>query len=268
MSGVSFFEKLGAVLRLEMLSSMRYSAHFLLRGVVLIIELAGIFYLARAIGSSFRPDGMEYYAFLLIGTAFLDLTVASVGGFVQSTMQAQVSGTFEVLMTTSTPGHTVLFLNVASTLIGRIIHTLAYVLLGTLVFHAQLNAPDPLAFAVILVATLITIAAVGMIGAALQVAMFRGASFIWLLSVTTGLFSGVMFPIEALPSPLLKIARLNPFAQLLSALRDLFVNGSSLSEIPGIYGTLFMVAALAVIGPWSFALALRHARQRGTLAQY
>jgi ABC-2 type transport system permease protein len=268
MTKVSLWEKLVAVLRLEFISSMRYSTHFILRAVVLVIELAGIFYLARAIGGSYRPQGMEYYSFLLIGTAFLDLTIASVGGFVQSTMQAQVSGTFEVLMSTSTPGHTVLFLNVASTLLGRLVHTLAYVLLGTVVFHAQLHMPDPLAFGFVVTATLITVASVGMIAAALQVAMFRGASFLWLLSVSTGLLSGVMFPIDVLPTPLLRIAQLNPFAHLLSLLRNVFTNGQTLGQMPNLYMTLLMVVALAFFGPWSFAVALRQARRRGTLAQY
>lgn len=268
MSRVSILEKLVAVLRQEVLSSARYSAHFLLRGVVVLVELAGIYYLAQAIGSEYRPEGMQYYAFLLIGTAFLDLTVASVGGFVHSTLQAQLSGTFEVLMTTSTPGHIVLLLGVASTLIGRIFHTLIYVLLGVLLFRAQLKAPDLLALSVLLLATITTVVSVGMIGAALQVMIFRGASFVWLLSVSTGLLSGVMFPIAVLPAPLLLIAQLNPFALLLTSLRGIFVNGYSLTQIPNILTTLTIVAGLGFAGPLSFASALRSARRRGTLSQY
>jgi ABC-2 type transport system permease protein len=239
-----------------------------LRVFVVFIELAGIYFLSKAIGGQFKPEGMEYYSFLLIGTAFLDLTVASIAMFVQSTMEAQVSGTFEVLMTTSTPGSTVLFLSVASTLAGRIIHTLIYLGLGTLVFHAQLHAPDPVAISVIVLIALVTVASSGMIAAALQVLTLRGASLVWLLSVTAGLMSGVMFPIEVLPAPLLQIAKLNPFAMILSALRAILVHGKTLGEVSGIPVLVVTAIALAILGPWAFSQALRRARLRGTLGQY
>jgi len=66
----------------------------------------------------------------------------------------------------------------------------------------------------------------------------------------------------------LMVARLNPFALLLTSLRGIFVNGCSLVQIPGIVPTLLFVLTLAFIGPWSFAIALRSARRRGTLSQY
>lgn len=268
MKHVSLLEKLAAVLKKDALSSMRYSTSFLFRGIVLLVELGGIYFLAKAIGSGYKPEGMEFYSYLLIGTAFLDLTVASIASFVQNTMEAQVSGTFEVVMSTSTPGSTVLFLSVASTILGRLTHTFLYLLLGTLLFPTQLRAPDPLAVVVVGAVALVLVASAGMLAAALQVVTLRGAALVWLISVTAGFFSGVMFPIETLPSPLVDIARLNPFAITLDALRSIFVQGASISEIPRLVPLLITATISAVLGPWAFSRALQHARLRGTLAQY
>ena len=268
MNSVSLAEKLLAVLKKDVVSSMRYSTNFVFRGLVLLVELAGIYFLAKAVGAEFRPHGMEYYSYLLIGTAFLDLTVASIAMFVQNTLEAQMSGTFEVLMTTSTPGRTVLFLSVASTLLGRLVHTAVYLALGTLVFHAQLQMPDLLALLIVGASAIIMVASAGMIAAALQVLTLRGASLVWLISVTAGLFSGVMFPVEVLPAPLLQIARLNPFALTLDALREMFVHGQALSQIHGLYIVICTAALLALLGPWSFSWALRRARLNGSLGQY
>lgn len=265
---VSIFGKLAAVLKRDALSSLRYSTNFLFRGVVLLVELAGIYFLAKAVGVGYKPEGMEFYSYLLIGTAFLDLTVASIASFVQNTMEAQVSGTFEVLMSTSTPASTVLFLSVAATVMARLAHTFAYLLLGTLLFPTQLRAPDPLALVTVGMAALIVVASAGMLAAALQVITLRGAALVWLVSVTAGFFSGVMFPIDVLPSPLVDIARWNPFAITLNALRAIFVQGSSVGEIPRLAALAGTALALGAIGPVAFSAALKHARLRGTLAQY
>jgi len=265
---VSVFEKLMAVVKRDALSTMRYSHHFILRGFVLIAELAGIYFLAKAVGSGYRPEGIEFYSYLLIGTAFLDLAVASVASFVQNTMEAQLSGTFEVIMSTSTPGPAVLFLSVSSTILSRLVHTGTYLFLGTWLFPTQLKRPDPFALLVVGSLALVLVAAAGMLAAALQVFTFRGTAVVWLLSVSAGFFSGVMFPVSVLPAPLLEIARLNPLAITLNALRSIFVHEHSVAQIPQLGFLTAFTLALAVLGPLSFSWALRYARKRGTLSQY
>ncbi|MGH9509364.1 MAG: hypothetical protein ACRD2M_05465, partial [Terriglobales bacterium] len=77
-------DKLLIVSRRDLLTALRYRTGFWLMLFGLIAELAASFYLAQAIGPSFQPDGVEYYSFLLVGTALFGFLVAGVSVSVQA----------------------------------------------------------------------------------------------------------------------------------------------------------------------------------------
>ena len=58
-----FFDKMRAVLRRDLLTAIRYRSGFALTLAGAIVELAAFFYLSRAIGPGFRPDGVDYFPF-------------------------------------------------------------------------------------------------------------------------------------------------------------------------------------------------------------
>ena len=59
-------EKVLAVLKKDAITAVRYRNGFVLSSVALVAQLATFYYLARAVGPQFRPDGMPYFLFLLI----------------------------------------------------------------------------------------------------------------------------------------------------------------------------------------------------------
>src|SRR5438128_842854 len=58
-------DKMAAILRRDLLSALRYRNGFLLTAFASAAELASFYFLARAIGPGFRPEGVEYFPFLL-----------------------------------------------------------------------------------------------------------------------------------------------------------------------------------------------------------
>ena len=94
----AFVDKLRVVLRRDLLTALRYRSGFALTIAGAIVELAAFFYLSRAIGPGFRPDGVDYFSFLLVGTGFYTFLVMSVNSFFSTVQEAQQTGTLEVLM--------------------------------------------------------------------------------------------------------------------------------------------------------------------------
>src|SRR6201987_5736302 len=98
----SLLDKTAVIMRRDLLTAMRYRTGFLLGGAGAITELLAFYYLSRAIGPGFRPEGIEYFPFVLVGTGFYTFLVMGVNAFLTSVRDAQQAGTLEVLMTTST----------------------------------------------------------------------------------------------------------------------------------------------------------------------
>src|ERR1700678_3443464 len=107
----STFDKLRAILRRDLLTAIRHRSGFVVTLVGVFTELAAFYFLSRAIGPGFRPGGIEYFPFLLVGTGVYTFFVMSTQAFLGAVQEAQQTGTLEVLMTTSTRRHRVLSLS-------------------------------------------------------------------------------------------------------------------------------------------------------------
>ncbi len=98
----STLDKLHAILRRDLLTAIRHRSGFVVTLVGVFTELAAFYFLSRAIGPGFRPNGVEYFPFLLVGTGVYTFFVMSAQAFLSAVQEAQQTGTLEVLMTTST----------------------------------------------------------------------------------------------------------------------------------------------------------------------
>src|SRR5207244_12806950 len=132
-------DKMAAILRRDLLSALRYRNGFLLTAFASAAELASFYFLARAIGPGFRPEGMGYFPFLLVGTGFYTFLVMGVHSFLAAVQEAQHNGTLEVLMTTSTPPPVLVFLSAISAFAGNTVNLVFYLVVGLLIFDAPLR---------------------------------------------------------------------------------------------------------------------------------
>jgi ABC-2 type transport system permease protein len=261
-------DKLLVICRRDLLIWLRHGRASGLEAVSILAEIAGFYFLSRAIGPTFRPDGVAYFPFLLVGTGFFGLLVGGASAFVSTVQEAQLTGTMEVLMTTATPPATIVLLSAVSAFAGRSLHTFLTIVAGILLFHVSLHA-NLLAILVLSLLSISVAIAIGIGAAAVQILFQRGNAVMWLVGTSVGFLSGTMFPVGSLPAPLQKISALIPMTYTLNGLRQALFLGKSISALGG--SIIGLGLSLLILVPFSlfvFSRALRQARLRGTLSFY
>ncbi len=266
MSVASLVDKTAVIFRRDILTAMRYRTGFLLGAAGAITELAAFYYLSRAVGPDFRPEGVEYFSFLLIGTGFYTFLLMGVHAFLQTVQEAQQTGTLEVLMTTSTSPPVLVFLSAMSAFAANTV-TLAFYLIAGVIFGAPLR-PNVISSIAVFVLSLVVAAAIGLLAAALQLAVQKGSAVVWVLG-SVWFMTGTLFPVQTLPKILRDLADLIPITHSLEGMRLALLENATLR---GVGHELLILALFAlVLVPFSlmvFSWTLGRARLEGTLSFY
>src|SRR6266550_8911677 len=222
-------DKMAAILRRDLLSALRYRNGFLLTAFASAAELASFYFLARAIGPGFRPEGVEYFPFLLVGTGFYTFLVMGINAFLHIVQEAQQTGTLEVLMTTSTPAPVLIFLSSMSAFAGNTLQLLFYLGGGLLLAGSLPASPNIPGCIVIFGLSVVIAVAIGILAAALQLAIQKGSALVWLLGSGIWFMTGTLFPVTTLPKPLQVLAQLIPITHSLEAMRLALLQGAGFS---------------------------------------
>lgn len=97
----------------------------------------------------------------------------------------------------------------------------------------------------------------------------QGNPVSFFFSTFTTLMSGTVFPVAVLPLALRYVSYALPLTWALNGLRDSMLMGASISSIWNIMAALLIFDVILVpLGIFSFRMAFRHARKKGTLAEY
>lgn len=261
-------DKAAAVLKKDFVSAVRYRNGLVLNIVAPLMQLATFYYLSRAVGSQFQPDGMPYFLFLLIGTGFYTFLLTGTHSFLRTIQEAQQSGTLEVLMTTSTRPTELLMLSAVSAFAGALIQFLIYVSAGMFVFVPNL-IPNFSGVACVFVLSVLIASAIGIFAAGLQISLQKGSAVLWVLGAGSWLIAGTLFPVAALPRPVRLLSAIVPFTHSLAGMRLAVLNTLGSATL---YREVVILLAFAVIlVPASvcfFSWTVRRARQHGTLSFY
>jgi len=266
MRGTRLLDKMVVALERELLSTLRMRFGFLFEVLLMIAEVAGFYFVARAIGPQFRPDGVDYFRFVLIGTALMGLLVSGTAGFVSSIHDAQASGTLEYLMITATPGPVVIALFGLATFLERAIRVALLFAFAALLFGFRVPQATLPAFCVIYVLSVLVTVGIGLLAAAAQIAIHRGSMVVWVAGAATGLLTGAVFPVSALPGWMQHISAVIPITQSLNGIRAALLRGVGLG---GMHTEILVLAGYAaVLVPVSVLVleaTLRRARRAGSL---
>ena len=261
-------DKLAVILRRDILTAIRHRSGFVVTLVGIFVELTAFYYLSRAIGPGFRPEGVAYFPFLLVGTGLYTFFVMSAQAFLSAVQEAQQTGTLEVLMTTSTPPAELIILSSISAFAGSLTNLVVYLVAGIAIFQAAVHA-NLLCCFVVLVLSLAIALALGIFAATFQVAFQKGSALVWLLGSGLWLLSGATFPVQSLPGPLVVVARAVPFTYAIDGMRGALLEGRSIAALAStltvLAGFAVVLLPLAILG---LSLSLRRARQVGTLSFY
>ena len=262
----SLLDKTAAIVRRDLLTAVRYRTGFLLSAAGAITELAAFYYLSRAVGPGFRPEGLEYFSFLLVGTGFFTFLVMGVHSFLQTVQEAQQTGTLEVLMTTPTSPPVLVFLSAMSAFAANTVALLFYLAAG-LLFGAPLHLNLVASVPVFLLSVIIAVA-IGLLAAALQIAIQKGSAVVWAIG-SVWFLTGTIFPVQTLPKPLRDVAQLIPITHSLQGMRLALLEKAPLHSVANELLVLLVFAlVLAPSSLWVFSWTLRRARLEGTLSFY
>jgi ABC-2 type transport system permease protein len=268
MTARSILGKLYAIVRRDLLTTARHRTGLGVQVIAVFVELAGFYFLARAIGPGFQPDGMSFYAFLLSGTALFGFFVTGVSSFVRAIEEAQMTGTMEVMMTTSTPPWLILLLSTFSIFSSRALSMVVFLAAGSLIFPITLQVDVAALIAVAALSIAIALA-VGMFAASVQVAAQKGSAVVWLMGTMGWVLTGAMFPTSVLPRGLRELAEWLPFTHAIRGLRHAMLGAGTASQLQH---SLFVLGAFALLLlPLSFVVfsyRIRRARLEGTLSFY
>jgi len=260
--------KIMAVLKKDILTGVRYRNGLIFGFVASGAQLATFYYLSRAIGPQFRPEGMPYFVFLIVGTGFYTFLITGIHSFLRVVQESQQAGTLEVLMTTSTPPAVLISLSAISAFANGIVQLLVYTGGGMMLFSAGLRVNMLGCFWVFVFSVLIAIAT-GLFAAGVQVLTYKGSAVLWLLGSTAWLMGGALFPVSALPAPVRLVSSLLPFTHSLTGMRLALLQISSSATLTREIAILFCFASCLV--PLSivfFSWTVRRARQLGSLSFY
>lgn len=261
-------DKMLAIVRRDLLSAIRYRSGFVMTAAGTLVELAAFYYLSRAIGPEFRPEGFSYFPFVLVGTGMYTFLVMGINSFFHVIQEAQTNGTLEILMTTCTPGPVLVFLSALSAFAGTTFQLLLYLGIGLALFGAPVHANAFGAVIVFILSGIIAFA-LGMFAAALQLAIQKGSAMVWLLGSGAWFLTGTLFPAGTLPEPLRIISNLIPITYSLNAMRMALLEGVGLGALGHELAILgLFCAVLLPASMWAFAYTLRRARMQGTLSFY
>jgi ABC-2 type transport system permease protein len=261
-------EKFAAIVRRDLKTALRYRAGLLLSAGGTLLELAAFYFLARAIGPGFRPEGHDYFPYLLVGTGLYTFLLTGANSFLGTVQEAQQTGTLEVLMTTSTPAPVLVLLSAFSSFAGKVAPLVLYLGVGLAAYGLPGNHPNLVAAGVVFALALAIAAALGIFAAGVQVATQRGSAVIALLG-SLWFLTGTMFPVDSLPTPLRLASQAIPLTHVLTGMRLALLGGAGSG---GLGREILLLGGFAAIllplSVFLFSVMVRRARVAGSLSFY
>lgn len=212
--------------------------------------------------------GGNYFAFLLLGIAFVDYLGLSLRTFNNSIRESQLMGTLEIVLLSPTALPKLL---IYSSLWGYLFTSsrfILYLLVG-LIYGLNLGNANYSAALITLTLAIISFASFGILIASFTMVIKRGEIFNTLISAASIFLGGVIYPTEVLPKWLETFSKFLPITHALEGMRMALFNGYSIIEIlPQILILLLFAVIFFPIGIIAFYAAVRWTKIIGTVEQY
>jgi len=260
---------LAAIIKRDFSIATSYRTAFLFDLVVGVLNLMVFYFISKTLGRVTVPSlggAPNYFAFAAVGM-ILTLVISSASvALARRVREEQLTGTLEALfaqpVTTTEIG-----LGLAGfPFLFSIVRVLIYLSIAVQLFDLEVNNPDWIGLAIMLLVTGAAMGAIGLVMGGVVVAVKRGESFAVLLPFALGFFGGNAFPRSVLPGWAQAIGSVTPTRFAFDGTRDAMFLGT---------GWTNDAIGLVVFAVVTFPLALILLRQtllfairRGTLGQY
>jgi ABC-2 type transport system permease protein len=253
--------------------SYRFQAFFQVAGLLSI--LVTFFFLSvmlrRVEGGipTLSKYGGSYFAFAVIGIAVSTYIDNSLRTFALSIRTAQMTGTFEAMLTTRAGIGALVAGSSIYTLVFSTLRSALLVAFGGAIFGMGLHIETWPAVVVIVALTITSTTALGIFSAGFIVLFKQGDPLNTAISGLSWLLSGVLYPKEILPGWVQSVASVLPMTHSLESLRLALLTGVPLdghaADILGL--SIFTGVGIPASLLW-FRWAVGRARVAGSLARY
>jgi ABC-2 type transport system permease protein len=264
--------EIAALFRAAWLTEASYRLNMAFSLASLLFMVVPLYFVATALqpvmATTIASQSRQYFAFALLGATIYTFVAACTSALPTALASAIGRGTLEAFL--STPARlSVLFAgmsaySVAWAFIRGTVMVAAGVALG-----ARLHWSGIPALAVILFLLVIAHGAVGLFACALLLRFRTTGPLLNGMLTASALLGGVYYPTHVIPSWLQQLSRALPLSYGLRAARQASLLGEPLGALGHDVGVLALYAIVCFpLGVLSVTIALRSARQRGTLGQY
>jgi ABC-2 type transport system permease protein len=257
----------------DLISDATYKTAFLLQLIGMFVSVLTYFFLSRLMGDigirHLAPYGGNYFAFVLIGIAFISYLNVSITGLARIIREGQMLGTLEAILVTPTSIPTVIFSSSLYGFFWATINVVIYLLFGSICFDLHLEQANLTAAFIILLLTIVSSTGIGIMSASFIMMIKRGDPIGWLFASVSGLIGGLYYPLSVLPEWLQFAAKLLPVTHSLEGMRMAILNGHSLSQLAPtvmilcLFSILILPSSLVM-----FQKAVIKAKQDGSLTHY
>lgn len=260
-----------AVLRRDWEIERTYQLRMLLVFTEVAVLAVGVYFVSKLIDdpAALADYGGNYFDFAVVGLAVTSFAGVGLGGFSDSVVREQSTGTIELLLASPAPlGSLLGGMLVLPFLLSSVQVAL---LLGFGMGVAGSGIPlGGLAMSIpVLVLTTITFAAVGMASAGLILLAKRGDPISGPFYQLSMLLSGAIFPLDVLPRAVEVISVLLPATWGIRAVRELLLNDAGWADVwPEVLVLCGFCVVMVPLGLWAFRSSLRSARRQGLLGSY
>ncbi|MGH2629746.1 MAG: ABC transporter permease [Actinomycetota bacterium] len=255
-----------ALLRRDMAVALSYPVPFLLEFAAAAFAVVTTWFVAKLVDPQDVPGG--YFAFVTLGLALTALLAGAVGMLAGTVRDEQNRGTLEAMVATGVPPSSLAVGLSAYPMVASAASGLWYLLVALLMGARFEMSGLPVAVAAALLGGC-SFAAIGIMGAALTIAIQRAAGIVGWIVAVLGLAAGELFPPELMPGWLQALAKLSPVTWVLVAVRDALLGGAGIDVgLAPLLVLAVMAIVLAAVAVSSLAQALRYAKARGTLGGY
>ncbi|MBN1978389.1 MAG: ABC transporter ATP-binding protein/permease [Anaerolineae bacterium] len=267
------FRKPLLFLRRDFKMQMSYRLSFVLQFFGMLFSSSSFYFVSQLLGASAAQQmssyGGDYFSFVLIGIAFVGYQGVALHAFSGVVQSAQSAGTLEAMLVTPTRLSTILFSSSLWNFVFTSFRVLLYILMGMLVFGADLRRANVLAGLVILCLTIVTLSGIGILSACFVLVFKRGNPVDFVFGSLSSLLGGVYYPVQVLPDWLQVLARFFPLTYSLEAMRRALLAGASLADLWREIAVLVAFSVLLLpLSLFAFRYAVRRAKRDGSLTQF
>jgi ABC-2 type transport system permease protein len=263
---------LAAFVRRDVRIEISYRTSFLLQFLGILFAVLLWYFISgvlRVAPGTPGLEGLDYFPYVLVGLAMSHYLTVAMMSFAARIRNEQVTGTLEAMLVTPASIGTIVLGSSMWDFLTTSIKVVVYLVVGRLFFGVPIRAAGILPAVVILGLTVLAFSGIGILAAAFILYLKRGDPITYLVATGSALMGGVFFPPEAMPAWLGRWSSLLPITWALRALRGALLQGRGLFDLlPELRALLLFILVLLPLGVLAFRVAVRRARQEGSLVQY